>query len=76
MTGSGVMIIFVFKELIRYPEIRNTPVWVLLNTKFGTNISNKMLLNAEKCQCYRFYCFWESKGKPAGGMAKLPHHQD
>ena len=26
-----------------------------------------MLLNAEKCQGYSFYCFWVLKGKPTGG---------
>ena len=25
------------------------------NTKFGSNVSNKMLLNAAKCQGYSFY---------------------
>ena len=28
------------------------------DTKFGTNISNKMLLNAAKCQGFKFYRFW------------------
>ena len=46
------MTIFVSKRLIRNPEIRNTPVWVLPNnwklekvrdTKFGTNVSKKRL---------------------------------
>ena len=35
-----------------------------------------MLLNAEKCQGYSFYCFWVLKGKPTGGggggRVKLP----
>ena len=57
MTGSGVMAIFVDKELIRNPEIGNTLVCVLPNTwrlgqvkdnKFDKNVSNKMLLNAAK----------------------------
>ena len=58
-TGSGVMTIFFYKRLTRKPEIGNTPVLVLpniwtleqvRNTKFGKNVSNKMLLNAAKYQ--------------------------
>ena len=73
ITGSEVMTIFFCKELTRNPEIRNTPVWVLpsiwrlrrvRDTTFGTNVSNKMLLNAAKCQCYSLYRFWVIKGKP------------
>ena len=49
--------------LTRNLEIGNTLVWVLpniwrlesvKNTKFGTNVSNKMLLNAAKTQGYSF----------------------
>ena len=70
ITGSGVMTIFFYKGLTRNLEIRNTSVLVLpntcrlrqvRNTKFGNvsnlNVSNKMLLNATKCQGYIFYCF-------------------
>ena len=66
ITGSGVMTILFNKRLTKNLEIGNTPIWVLPNiwrmgqvrdTKFGTNISNKMLLNAEKYQGYSFYCF-------------------
>ena len=48
------------------PEIGNTPVWALpniwrlkqvRNTKFGTKVSNKMLLNSAKCQSYCFLLF-------------------
>ena len=35
-------------------------------TKFGTNISDKMLLNAAKWQGYSFYRFWVIKGRPIG----------
>ena len=86
-TGSGVTAISFYKGLTRNPEIRNTPVWVLpniwrlgqvRNTKFGMNISNKILPNAAKCQGYSFYSFWVIKGKPTwwgggeeGGRAKL-----
>ena len=56
-TVSGIMTIFFYKGLTRNPEIGNTPVWDLPNiwrlgqvidTKFGTNIFNKILLNAAK----------------------------
>ena len=62
-----------FKGLTRNLEIGNTSVWVLPNiwrlervmdTKFSMNVSNRMLLNAEKFQGYSFYCFWVIKGKP------------
>ena len=78
VTRSGVMIISIsfYKGLTRNLEIGNTPSefcpisedwgWVR-NTKFGTNVSNKMLLNATKFQGYSFYRFWGIKGKP-----KLP----
>ena len=57
ITGSRVMIICLYKGLTRYSIFGNTPVWVLPNnwrlgrvsdTKFGTNISNEMLLNTAK----------------------------
>ena len=70
ITGSWDMSIFFDKGLTRNPEIGNTPIWVLPNicrlggvryTKFGTNVSNKMLLNVAKFQGYSFYCFWVIK---------------
>ena len=73
ITGSGVMIIYFYKGVSRNPEIENNPVWVLPNiwrlgqvrdTKLGTDVSNKMLLNAAKCQGYIFYRFWVIKEKP------------
>ena len=41
-------------------EIENTPFWVLRlgrvrNTSFGTDVSNKMLLNTSKFYAYSFY---------------------
>ena len=39
------------------------------DTRFGKNVSNKMLLNAAKCQGYSFYRFWVIKRKPTGGIA-------
>ena len=68
-----------YKGLTRNSKIENTPVWVwfniwrlgrVSNTKFGTNVSNKMLLNAAKCR------FFVIKGKPTGrGFTPptLPH---
>ena len=84
ITGSDVMTISFYKRLTRIPEIGNTPVWVLpniwrlgrvRNTKSGMNVSNKMLLNAAKCQGYSFYRFWVIKGKPTEGvkLPPLPH---
>ena len=80
MTGSGVMTNSVYKELNRSPGIGNTPIWISPNiwrlgrvrdTKFGTNISNKKLLNTAKCHCYSFNRFWVIKGKPTGAGNKI-----
>ena len=80
MTSSGVRTIFVYKELIRNPEIRKSPVWVLPNiwrlgqvrdTRFVTNVSHKKLLNAAKYQGYGFHPLWVIKTKATGGI-KLP----
>ena len=66
ITSSGVLTISFYKGLTGNSEIRNTPVLTLLNIwrlgqvrniKFGTNISNKMLLNAAKYHVYSFYRF-------------------
>ena len=55
------------KDLTRNSKKKNTCVWVLSNfwrpgqvrdTKFGTNVSNKYLLNAAKYQVHSFYSFW------------------
>ena len=67
---------FFYKELTRNPKIRNTPVWRLPNiwgfgrvrdTKFGINVSYKILRNVAKCQDYSFYRFWVIKGKLTRG---------
>ena len=72
ITGSGV---FFYKGLTRNLEIGITPICVLPNiwslkqvrdTKFDTNVSNKILLNAAKCQGYSFYRFWVIMGKKTG----------
>ena len=86
ITGSAIMTISFYKGLTRNPEIRNTPIWALPNiwrlgwvmdAKFGTNVSNRILLKAAKFQGYSFYYFWVIKGKPTGGGVKLapPHTQ-
>ena len=78
--------VFFYKALTRNPEIANIPVWVLPNiwrlglvrdTKFGTDVSNEMLLNAAKCQDYSSYRCWVIKGKPTwkgGGGDKITPH--
>ena len=75
ITGSRVMTISFYKGLTRNPEIKNTLFWVWLyiwrltrvrNTKFGTNVSSKVLLNAAKSQGCSFHHFWVIKGKPTG----------
>ena len=82
ITGSGVLIISFYNGLTRNPEIGNNPVWDLQNiwrlgkvgdTKFGTNVSNKILLNTAKYQGHSFYRFWVIKGKPTGVEVKLPN---
>ena len=63
------MTIFYYKGLTGIPEIGNTLVCILPNiwrlrwvrdTKFGVNVSNKMLLIATKFQGYSFYRFCKS----------------
>ena len=80
ITGSGVMAILFYKKLTRNLETWITPVLVSPNiwrleqvrdTKFGSNVSNEMLLNTGKCQGYSIYSFWVIKGKSTGWL-KLP----
>ena len=77
MTGSGVMTIFVYKGLTRNPDMGNTISgdWVelLRDTKFGTNVPNKILLNAANGQSYCFFRFLVIMGKSTGGkITPLP----
>ena len=76
ITGSGIMTVFFYKGLNRNLEIGNAHVWVfpniwrlgqVIDTIFGKNVSNRMLLNAAKLQGYSFYRFWVIKGKPTQG---------
>ena len=39
------------------------------------DVSNETLLNAAKCQGYRFYIFGVIKGKPIGEVKLPPHTQ-
>ena len=92
ITGSGVMIVFVYEGLTSILEIGNPPSWVLPNIcrlgrirayKFGTNVSNKKLLNIAKClvflqfffQNYNFCRFWVIKEKTTP-VKITPHHPD
>ena len=73
------MIIFFYKGLTRNLEIGSF-VWVLPNIwrpgqvkdrKFGTDVSDEILLNAAECQGYSFYRFWVIKGKPTESEGKI-----
>ena len=75
ITGFEAMAISFYKRFTRNQEIVKTTVWVfpniwrlrrVKNTKFSTNLSNKVLRNSAKCQGYSFYRFWVIKGKPPG----------
>ena len=81
ITGSGIITIFFYKGLTRNPEIGNTPIWgspniwrlgQIMDTKFGTNVSNIILLITAKFQGCSSYRFWVIKGKPTVGGIKLP----
>ena len=81
ITGSGVRTILFCKGLTRNQEIKNTLACVFPNiwrlgqvrdTKFGTNVSNKILLNAAQCQGYSFYHFWVITEKLTGGKISPP----
>ena len=72
--------LFVCKGLTRNAGIRSTPIWVLPNilrlaqikdTKFGTNISNKKLLNVGECKMFVRYRGKTNRGD-GRGVLKLP----
>ena len=44
-----------------------------MDTKFGTNVSNRMLVNAAEFQGYSFYRFWITKGKTTGKIPPPAH---
>ena len=43
-----------------------------MDTKFGMDVLNEMVLNAKKSQIYSFCRFWVIKGKPKEGV-KIIH---
>ena len=50
----------------KYPRLCFANIWRLgrvRDTKFSTNVFNKMLLDAAKCQSFSFYRLWFIKGK-------------
>ena len=64
------------------PEIGSSLAWIfpniwrlgqVMDTKFGTNVSNRILLKGAKFQGYSFYRFWVIKGKPTVGVKLSPH---
>ena len=74
------VVLFLLSSLVTGPNFMSISSLVLElwqfsfireNTKFRTNVSNRMGLNAWKFQYYSFYHFWVIKGKPTGGL-KLP----
>ena len=79
------MTILFFKLIDQKSENWKHPVRVLPNiwrlgkvmdTKFGTKVFNKMLLNAAKFQVACFYLFWVIRGKPTEVYNyPLPHPQ-
>ena len=73
--SSLVLELWQFLFIKDWREIGVLPnIWRLgrvRNTKFGTNVSNKMLLNAATCKGYSFYHFLVIKGKPTGAGVKL-----
>ena len=76
--SSLVLVLWLFTFIRDWPEIWKSKIPRLSfaisgdRGKLGTDVSNKMLLNAAKCQGYSFYRFWVIKGKPTGGRVKLP----
>ena len=73
ITGPGVMTILFYKGLTRNPEILPN-IWRLgqvKDTKFVTNVSNRMLLNVAKFQGYSLYHYWIIKGKPTRGVGEI-----
>ena len=50
----------------KFSDMMSSSIFTKGNTKFGTNVCNKMSLNAAKSQCYSFYLFWVIKEKSTG----------
>ena len=84
ITGSIVMLIFLYKGLTESLEIGNIPVWVLFyiwrlgrvrDTKFGMNVSDEILLNFVKFQGCSFFTISEllRENQQGGGGRITPH---
>ena len=80
VSGSGIMTIFFYKGLTRNPEVGNTPVWVLPNiwrlwlvvvTKSGTNVSNRMLWMLQNARVTAFTAFELLRENQLGGGDKI-----
>ena len=54
-----------------WPKIGTMTMTSQFSDKFGTNVSNKMLLNAAKWQDYSFSRFLVIKGKPRLGLSQV-----
>ena len=76
ITGSGIITIFFYKGLTRNLEIGNTPVLVLpniwrlvqvLDTKFGTNVSNKIWCKISGLQLLPFFELLRENQLDGGG---------
>ena len=81
--SSLVLKLWQFSFIIDWTEIRKSEIptseffpisgdWGVVETKIGTNVSNRMLPHAAKFQRYSFYRFWVIKGKPTGGSKTTP----
>ena len=80
ITGFGVMTILFYKGLTGNSEIGNTPVSVLLNigvlgqvqnTKYGTDVSNKMLLKIQNARVTAFTISELLRENQQGGGGKI-----
>ena len=73
--SSLVLELLQFSFIMDWPEIRKSEIslseFCPISGDWGTNVSNRKLLNAGKFQGYSFYRFWVIKGKPTWGEVKL-----
>ena len=81
--SSLVLELWQFYFIRDWPEIQKSEIlpseicpisedWgQVIDTKFSTNVSNRMLLNPAKFQGYSFYRFWVIKVKPSGEGGKI-----
>ena len=81
--SSLVLELWQFSFIRDWPEIRKLKIspseFCPVSGDWGDlripNVSNKILLNAAKCQCYSFYHFWVVKRKPTGGYNYPPSYK-